>query len=189
MAQHADNSLSLLYPDQLAIFHTVVHAVQDSTPAALFVDGPGRTGKTFLYGALLARICADDHIALAVASSGIAALLLSGGHTAHSRFKIPIDLNEDSTCFVSHQSDLARLLEKTCLIVWDKASMMHCFAFKAVDHTLRDLIKVIDPVLEDQLFSGKIIVFGEDFHQILPVVTRSGCEATIGICYSRSHIW
>ena len=91
-----------LNPDKLAIFNTAILAVQNDTPAALFVDGPGRTGKNFLYSALLARVRADGHIALAVASSGIAALLLSGGHTAHSRFKIPINLNKNSTCFVSH---------------------------------------------------------------------------------------
>jgi hypothetical protein len=38
-------------------------------------------------------------IALAVASSGIAALLMEGGRTAHSRFKIPIQgLHDASTC-------------------------------------------------------------------------------------------
>lgn len=63
-----------------------------------FVDGPGGTGKTFLYKALLAHVRALGHIALAVASSGIAALLLDGGVTAHSRFKIPIKIKPDSTC-------------------------------------------------------------------------------------------
>ena len=49
-------------------------------------------------------------IALAVASSGIAAELLEGGRTAHSRFKIPIPINELSVCNISLQSDLARLI-------------------------------------------------------------------------------
>jgi hypothetical protein len=42
---------------------------------------------------------ADNGIALAVASSGIAALLLEGGWTVHSRFKIPVNgINDLSTC-------------------------------------------------------------------------------------------
>lgn len=65
---------------------------------AFFVDGPGGTGKTFLYTVLLAAVRARGGIALSVASSGIAALLLEGGRTAHSRFKIPIQLDEASTC-------------------------------------------------------------------------------------------
>ena len=67
--------------------------------------------------------------------------------------------------------------------------MMHHFAFEAVDRTLRDLTKAIDLVLENQPFSGKVMVFGGDFCQILPVVPRSGCEATVGACFSRSHLW
>ena len=67
--------------------------------------------------------------------------------------------------------------------------MMHRFAFEAVDRTLRDLMKAIDPVLEDQPFGGKVMVFGGDFRQILPVVPRSEREATVGACFSRSHLW
>lgn len=65
---------------------------------AFFLDGPGGTGKTFVYGALLASVRAAGNIALGVASSGIAALLMEGGTTAHFRFKLPIPVNQDSLC-------------------------------------------------------------------------------------------
>ena len=58
------------------------------------MDGLGGTGKTFLYNILLSSVRANRGIALAVASSGIAALLLEGGRTAHSRFQIPIRINK-----------------------------------------------------------------------------------------------
>jgi len=38
---------------------------------------------------LLAQIRPPGNVALAVASSGLAATLLSGGRTAHSTFKLP----------------------------------------------------------------------------------------------------
>ena len=41
---------------------------------------------------LLSTVHSVDKIALAVASSGIAAELLEGGRTAHSCFKIPITI-------------------------------------------------------------------------------------------------
>ena len=63
-----------------------------------FLDGPGGTGKTFLYSILLAHVRARDGLALAVASSGLASLLMAGGTTSHYRFKIPINLDEGSTC-------------------------------------------------------------------------------------------
>jgi type II secretory pathway predicted ATPase ExeA len=55
-----------------------------------FLDGPGGTGKTFVQNTCLAELRSRNLIALAVATTGIAATLLSGGTTAHSRFKIPV---------------------------------------------------------------------------------------------------
>ena len=72
-----------------------------------FVDGPGGTGKTFLYRTLLANLRKLGHIAIATATSGIAVALLLSGKTAHSRFKIPLTPDASSTCSISIQSDLA----------------------------------------------------------------------------------
>ena len=71
------------------------------------MDSPGGSGKTFLYSAILDKIRSTGHIALAVATSGIAALLLDGGCTAHSLFQIPFELHEDSVCNISHGTDHA----------------------------------------------------------------------------------
>jgi ATP-dependent DNA helicase PIF1 len=73
------------------------------------VDGPGGTSKTFLYKALLARVRSEGLIAIATATSGIAASILPGGRTAHSRFKIPIKLADNSTCNFTKQSGTAEL--------------------------------------------------------------------------------
>ncbi len=81
---------------------------------------------------------------LAVASSGIASLLLPGDRTAHSRFKIPIDLHDESTCNITQQMKVAKLVRKTDIIIWDEAPMMHRWAFEAVDCTLRDLMQLDD---------------------------------------------
>ena len=59
---------------------------------------------------ILVKVRSNYGIAIAVASSGIAALLLNGGRTAHSRFKIPIKLTKDSTLDISYQSELAELI-------------------------------------------------------------------------------
>ncbi len=81
---------------------------------------------------------------LVIASSGIAFLLLLGGITTHSRFKIPIDLHDESTCNITQQMKMAKLVRKVDLIIWDEASMMHRRAFEAVDRTLRDLMQLDD---------------------------------------------
>jgi len=60
---------------------------------------------------------------LAVASSWIVSLLLLGGRTAHSRFKISIDLHDESTCNIIQQMKVAKLVRKVNLIIWDDASL------------------------------------------------------------------
>ncbi|XP_076926473.1 uncharacterized protein LOC143589660 [Bidens hawaiensis] len=88
------------------------------------------------------------------------------GRTAHSMFYIPINLNEDSTCYIDPGTDEAQLLEKTKLIIWDEAPMAHKHGFQALDGSLKDVLS------SNFLFGGKVIVFGGDFRQILPVVQK-----------------
>ena len=76
----------------MCIITQVKAAVDSGTGGFLFIDSPGGTGKTFLSGIILAYVRRNGKIALAVASSGIAATLLPGGRTAHVAFKIPIEL-------------------------------------------------------------------------------------------------
>ncbi|XP_068340341.1 uncharacterized protein [Pyrus communis] len=116
--------------------------VQQSDNATFFVDGPGGTGKTYLYRALLASLRRLGHIVLATASSGIAATILLGGRTAHSKFKIPLSLDASSMCSIGKQSDLAKLIQKAKTIIWDEATMTHPHAFKALDRMFRDLTDI-----------------------------------------------
>ena len=77
----------------------------------------------------------ENRIAIAVASSGIAALLLSGGRTAHSRFKIPLKLDQNSTLNINKNSDLAELIRSAKVIIWNEALMINRVAFEAVSRT------------------------------------------------------
>ena len=61
-----------------------INAIYPNVQHCYFIDGLGGAGKTFLYNTVLSSVRAENEIALAVASSGIAALLLEGGRTAHS---------------------------------------------------------------------------------------------------------
>jgi len=89
---------------------------------------------------------------IAVASSRIAALLLPGGRTAHSRFQIPINVTDTSTCAFKQGSHLAKLMTRASLIIWDEAPMAHRNCFEAVDRSLRDIyILVIHKVERNHL--------------------------------------
>jgi ATP-dependent DNA helicase PIF1 len=75
-----------------------------------FVDGPGGTGKTFLYRALLAKLRSQDKLAMAIATSGVTASIMLDGRTAHLRFKLPLSVEEGGCCSFTKQSGTAKLL-------------------------------------------------------------------------------
>ena len=72
-------------------------AVEEKSGQTFFLHGFGGTGKTYVYNTLCHALCGQRKIVLCVASSGIASLLLISGRTAHSTFKIPIEIHEGST--------------------------------------------------------------------------------------------
>ena len=79
-------------------FNLIMNHVEKKVGQVFFVDGPGGTGKTYLYKALLAKVCSMNLIAIATATSGIAASIMPRVCTAHSRFKIPIKLDNNIVC-------------------------------------------------------------------------------------------
>lgn len=93
--------------------------------ACFFVNGHEGMDKTYLWNTIISGIHSTREIVLAVASSNIASLHLPGGRTSHSRFKIPLTIDETSTCSISKGTRLARLIQNLSLIVWDEATMVH----------------------------------------------------------------
>jgi hypothetical protein len=120
-----------------------------------FVYGSGGTGKTFVWTTLLSHLRRQGKIVLIVASSRISSLLFLGGKTAHSRFKIPINLQDESTCNITQQMKVVELVHKVDMIIWDEAPMMHRQAFENVDRTLRDLMQLDDAQATKKIFGGK----------------------------------
>ncbi|XP_074342147.1 uncharacterized protein LOC141679582 [Apium graveolens] len=76
-----------------------------------FVYGSGVCGKTFLWQTLCCRLRSEHKIVLPVASCGIAVVLLPGGRTAHSRFHIPLKLDENCLAGLRHGTDNSELLQ------------------------------------------------------------------------------
>ena len=177
---------------QMCVFDAVmamVRASEDnefSAPHMIFNDAPGGTGKTFVNEALCAKVGGEGKIVLAVASSGIAAQLLPGGRTAHFKFQIPLDIKATSTCFISNSPTDPRcaLLKRTALIIVDEASMLHKYAYEAVDRSLRDLLDRADIP-----FAGIPMLFTGDFRQILPVVRHGSRYQTMDASLQRSKLW
>jgi hypothetical protein len=176
-------AIESLNDGQRAAYNGVIDVYAAHHAKVIFIDGPGGTGKTYTENLILnvVRSCGD--IALVVASSGIAALLLSGGRTTHSYLKIPIALDRKSFCYIRKQDDLTTLIHQTKLILWDEAPMTNKFAFEAVDQTLRDLTNRNEP------FGGIVFVMSGDFRQVLPVIPRGSRADIVSALIKSFYLW
>ena len=115
----------LLTADQREVYDTFCSMIESSEGGMLFLDAPGGTGKTFLINLILAKLRSEGKIALATASSGIAATLLTGGRTLHSTFKIPLDLYamDIPICSIKKGTALCRVIQEGKATVVDEAPM------------------------------------------------------------------
>ena len=170
--------------DQINAFQAICHLCDSAMQAqfnvaqcnVVFVDAPGGTGKTFLFNTVLARYRSQKKICLALASSGIASILLTGGRTGHSRFKIPLAVSADTNLKVPKRSVLGKLLLSADIIIWDEAPMQSKNVISSVDRLLRSLMGTTNDqgqfVFHPKPFGGKIFLFGGDFRQNTPVLPR-----------------
>ncbi|CAH9060704.1 unnamed protein product [Cuscuta epithymum] len=164
-----------------------MEAVTNQKGGVYFLYGYGGTGKTFMWRTLASALRSQRHIVLTVASSGIASLLLPGGRTAHSKFSIPVPTLENSTCNIHQGSELAELLKQTKLIIWDEATMANRFCFEALDRSLNDIISNDGDSISP--FGGRVIVFGGDFRQTLPVIPGGSRSDIVNATINSSYLW
>jgi hypothetical protein len=138
LSTFVEMNIPKLLPEQRIVYDKIMQAITSQSGGFYFIDAPGGTGKTFLISLILANIRSQIHIALAVASSGIAATLLDGGRTAHSALKLPLNMQiiEAPTCNISKTSGMATVLQKCQLIIWDECTMAHKKSLEALNRTL-----------------------------------------------------
>ncbi len=175
-AAERDRLTALFTPEQASGFELVMASIGSQLASNTFtVLASAGCGKTVFANGLAAAVRARGRVAVCVAASALAAMLLMGGRTAHSQFHIPIPSNDTTVCHFTHADKL--MMRHADLILWDECSMIHRDTADTVDRSLRDLLA------DQRPFGGKSVVFMGDFKQLLPVVRYgSGHHHTIQTC-------
>ena len=187
LATKVEATVPRLTEEQRLIYERVNSAVRNDEQLLAFIDARGGCGKTFLINTILAMVRSMEPggcVALATATTGIAANLLDLGRTFHSRFKAPLTLSDESTLQISGQSSLAKLVRMAKLILIDEATMLDRLLLEALDRSLRDLMGQ-----QNKPFGGKTILLAGDFRQCLPVVKGANRAQTISHSINKSHLW
>ena len=106
---------------------------------------------------------------------------LFGGRTFHSRFKVPININdlgaEVEWYNIPKDGGLAELIRESKLIVFDEITV------ECLNNTLQDLCS------NDEFMGGKLIVLMGDFRQCLPIIKFGQPADVINACMNHSEIW
>jgi hypothetical protein len=194
-----ETNIPLLNLDQNRVFSEFRAGIDAREQRLIFVDGPGGSGKTFLFNCMLDYTRSLIMIALATATVGLATKLLYLARTAHSRFKFPLIPKADSICNLKPNSPEGQIVIQAAAIFIDEISALHRFNLDALNRTLNDLMLSTESDEAGRLhklsadgrlfFGGKTVVVGGDFRQTLPVVPKGTRAETVGASIRQSPLW
>jgi len=67
--------------------------------------------------------------------------------------------------------------------------MMHIHYFEAVERPFRDALQLVDKKNKCIQFGGKVVIFGGDFKQILPVVPKGTRQDILHATINSLYLW
>ena len=171
-----------LNTEQRSAYTAILSSILSNAGGTFFIDGPGGTGKSFVYKTLTKKLKSLGLTLCACASTGIAATIIDGC-TAHKLFGIPMDLDFDSGSIIPTNSKSAAIIRNCACIIWDEAPSSHRFTLELVNRFLQEVCRNTRP------FGGKTLILGGDWRQTLPIVLRGTNAHQIAACLRMSPLW
>jgi hypothetical protein len=173
-----ETMVAQLNTGQRTVFDQVMAPINQPTnltlPRQFYLDGPGGSGKKFMYNTFGIVLGGQGKTVIMVASTGIAATLLLHGATYHSTFKIYPPITDTTTSKIEENSYIEKLIRDASLIICEEATMMTRYALKVLDKILRKIMKNNLP------YGNKVVVLGGDFRPTWSQATRQNIlSATI----------
>ena len=184
--EESEQYVSLYTDEQRAVHNRVLEAVRGNKALQLYVNAKGGCGKTFLLNGILQTIRGLEPggcVALAMATTGIAAMLLENGRTFHSRLKAPLNPDDQSMLRILAQSELAKLVQMAKILAIDEVTMLDNLLMAALNRSLQDIMGNNLP------FGGKVIVFSGDLRQCLPVVPGASRAGIVERCINQCPLF
>ena len=107
--------------NQLHAINTIVETIKENDNSwnqdqLFFLDEFESTGKIFVQNIVMTKLRSKNVIVFAVIFSDIAVTFLKGDFTAHFKFKIFLDSNDESICSIKKDIDRAELIKKIKLV-------------------------------------------------------------------------
>ena len=127
-----------LTDEQRTVFEQIKESVENNRGLIVALDAPGGSGKIYLLKTKLTYVRLQGDVALATATTGIAALL-PNCRTMHSRCKTPINITAESSCSVTRLSSTVRLIIPSKLFMCDEITAAHTSCSEAIDRSFQDL--------------------------------------------------
>ncbi|XP_058810633.1 uncharacterized protein LOC131675610 [Phymastichus coffea] len=175
-----------LNPQQKQIVNTVLEAVHNINyvgPKCIYMDGPGGSGKTYVYETIYHKLTLKNIKICVMAYTGIAATLLPQGKTVHKTFGLPVPMFQDSSSNIRAQSKEAQQLRETTVFIWDEISMAPRYALEIVNKTLQNFMNNNLP------FGGKVIIVGGDLRQLFPIKVHGTRNEILSLYVKYSTVW
>ena len=172
--------LSKVYPKKN--YHE--KAMNNINTNVFFVDALGGAGKTFLANAVINKIHGENDMVMAMAYSGIAALLLKNGQTMHSKVKVPFNIDHNKTLNINKKEMLASVIRRAKLLIIDECPIARKQHIEAIDRGLKDICNA-----QNKPFGGKNVLLMGDFRQILSVIPRGSHRQVVNAVLHKSYLW
>jgi len=174
-----------LNSSQKAVFDTIIYTLENPNQRnrLFYLDGPGGSGKTFLYNTLIRYLLYHKISFISTSWTGISASLLIGGMTSHIAFGLPININEATSLRVSPGSRVFKRIQDCQMVIWDEITLVPKHGLRAVDDLFRQIMD------NDEPFGGKCVLMGGDWRQCLPVVKNGHRSSIIESTIKKSNLW
>lgn len=133
--------------------------IHEGKGGGVFLDAYAGSGKTYLEQAVLNFSRGRGKIAIAMASSGIASLLLEGATTFHSRMRAPLEARQNMTLGIDKEKAEAKLFahERTEVVLLDEGAQLQECHLDALDRCLRDM-----RTTPNLVFGGLVLIVAGD---------------------------